>query len=80
VGPSCAWARIIVRDEDDIAVEQRDHGVVQQRGSGAQQSAGDHGTNVVMSADNHGVAVWRVDTLNKGSPPNAADPEDRNRP
>jgi hypothetical protein len=68
-----------VQVEADTVVEQRDHGVVQQRGSGAQQSAGDHGTNVVMSADNHGVAVWKVDTLNMGTPPHAAESENQNR-
>jgi hypothetical protein len=64
-------------DEAAAAIDQGDHGVVQQRGTGAQQSAGDHGTNVVMSADNHGVAVWKLDTLNLGTPPSAADSENR---
>ena len=35
------------------------------------QTAGDRGTNVSISADNNSVAAWNVDTLNMGKPPNS---------
>jgi hypothetical protein len=48
-------------------VVQADRGVAQLHAGGAQQAAGHHGTNVVMSADNQGVVAWKIDTFNMGA-------------